>query len=76
MPSYQPDTDTLRGDWPQIESTGNVMTIPDRERGAVRAIRRQLARLGQQLLILGERDAAEHVQDAIGAISPTDGRRK
>ena len=56
----------------EIESTGEKLSIEQREREAVEAIRRQLAKHRQQLLILGRRLAADHCLDAFIAL--LDGR--
>jgi len=48
-----------------IESTGESLPLEQRECAAVRHIRRDLARIGQKLLIFGKRTAAEHCAAAI-----------
>jgi hypothetical protein len=58
--SYTPDTETLRGDWPQIESTGNKMSIADREADAVRYIREKLERIQRELQALGYHKSADY----------------
>ena len=55
----------------QIESTGHVLTIGQREKEARRHLVNTLARTEQQLWTLGEREAAEHCRAAIDAITNT-----
>lgn len=52
----------------QIESTGHVQTIAQREIAAHGHFIRSLARIGQGLLILGKREAAMFCDQAIKAI--------
>ena len=54
-----------------IESTGHVMTIPQRERDARRHIVDVLATNEQRLWTLNEQEAARHVQAAIDTLKTT-----
>ena len=52
----------------QIESTGEVLTIDQREQNARRHIAHKLARIEQELWTLGEWKAAGQCADAIDAM--------
>ena len=55
----------------RIESTGNILTIGQREHEARRHIVHKLARIEQELWILGEPIAAGHCAAAMDAMNDT-----
>lgn len=60
----------------QIESTGHIMTIGQREHEARRHIVNTLATTEQRLWTLNEQEAARHVQAAIDSLKTSIRTRK
>jgi hypothetical protein len=62
MPSYTPDTETLRGEMP--ESTGQILTLEQREADAVKYIIEKLEAIGRQLQAMDYPVVAGHCTTA------------
>ena len=59
MPNHHTATETLRGEWPKIESTGHVMSLEQRELDARRHIADELAKHANTLWCLNDREASK-----------------